>query len=358
MNNSQNRTQRGLLDNQRGSTNAGYDQFLDTFRGKMGSTIDESRDLRNQIRDKYTAGFMPEGLKPNASGWFDTSSMPGMGGVNSAAFDPNGDFASARKGYQGFADTGGRENYADAEGAFKGFVNNGGIGESEANALRARATAQIPAFYGAYKNAAQRRANVQGGYSPGFDSQMEELGREQARQGFGASRQVEGDIADKRIQGREFGASGLAGIGRDVSGNQLSGLGGLTNIGQAGQQNAQFNAGLNESASGRNQALQLALLGMYGDSGKAGAAGLSNLYSSAPGDVGQYLQNYLAGLGGQSNANLANLGQRGQIQDRSFLDYLPGLVGAAGGIMGGIGGLRGPRNGNRLPGSQVQLPRY
>ena len=327
--NTQNQQNRSLLDTQRTQSEGGYNNFLGGVSNELGESRRNAASLSSQIRDRYSDpnNFMPAGLRPSSSGFFNLPE-DSYGGGGSAG----GDYGSAKAGYQRFADTGGRENFADAESSYKNFINSGGV---DATALRNRATAQIPAFYDAYRNSANRRANVQGGYSPGFDAQQAELGRQQAREGFNASRQVEGDIADKVQAGRMFGTTGMYNIGGATSGGKLSGLGGLKGIGDAEQQNAQFNAGLGESRSSRNQAMQLALQQMYQSGGLEGARGLQNLYSSAPGDVGQNLDAILRGMGQRDSSSLGNLGLRSGIRDKNWTDYLNQIIGAGGGIASG-----------------------
>src|SRR5688500_7089625 len=96
-----------------------------------------------------------------------------------------------------------------ARGAQEEFCKTGA---GDANAMR-RANTMIPAFYDAYKSSAARRANTQGGYSPGFDAQQAEIGRQAGREGFNSARQTEGDIARLTQSGRLAGAGGLTNLG-------------------------------------------------------------------------------------------------------------------------------------------------
>lgn len=319
MGNKQNNVNRGLLDTERNNINTGYNNFLGGMNPQATRTA--SNDLRSQIRDTYSNpdAMMAKGMNPNASGWFD---IPGMGGGGGSA-------NSSRAGYQKFADTGNAEDYAKAQAGYDEFARTGGV---DATALRQRATAIIPSFYDAYKRNAQNRASIQGGYSPGFDEQMAEIGRQQGREGFNASRQVEGDIADKVQAGREWGIGGQSSIANALSGNKLSGLGGLTNLDQ-------FDASLGESRAARQSAQQLQAAQLYQQNRQNAASGLQSLYSSTPGDVGLDYQTYLQGMGGRTAGVGNNIGQRSQIRDYNFWrDTLPGLAGAAGGAVAGMGG--------------------
>lgn len=350
MNNKQNNVNRGLLDNQRTGTGNQFQDYISGQNRRLGVDQKNADDLRGKIESSYTNNnnFMPGGLSPNTSGWFDLpgeSSGFGAGSIGA-------DYSAAKSGYSKFAETGGvnRDDFNPALDSYKNFINNGGLGESEADALRARATSQIPAFYGAYKNALSRRSNVQGGYSPGFDSQMAEIGRQAGREGFNASRQVEGDIVDKRLQGRQFGTSGFGNLMGNITGmeqsGKLAGLGGLKSIGDSEMSASSANAGLSESAKGRNQAMQQFLMDMYSSGGKTSAAGLQGLRSSSDATLNNTNNNFLSGLGGMSQNELQNLAMRLGIKDRSWMDLIPGLVGAGGAIAtgfgsGGSGGGRG-----------------
>lgn len=352
-NNKNNKQNRALLDTSRQRTGGMYEDFVNSNKKQFARDQEDANSLRSEIRDRYsnTNNFMPGGLKPNDKGWFD---LGGMGSDSISA--PN--YSDVEGGYRDFANTGGvnRADFQPAFDSYRGLMSNGGIGEGEAQAFRARATGMVPAFYNKYKEALQRRSNVQGGYSPGFDAQMAEIGRESARQGFQASRDVEGDIADKRIQGRMFGTSGFGNLMSDVVGKEqqgkLAGLGGLSSI-------ADSRAAASNANVGRNDAMQKFLLQLYSGGEQSKLAGLQQLYSSAPGNVGQTGGLYLGGLGGYSNNELGNLGMRNQIQDRSWYDYLPGLIGAGAGFMGafgsatsggGINNMKGtPMNYNYMP---------
>lgn len=347
MNNKQNNTNRGLLDTSRQRTGGQYEDFINKTRTSHDTNVGDDKNLRDTIYDQLMSGnnYMPGGLTPNASGWFDLQGGSANGSSGSGGNVAGGDYSAAKSGYGKFAETGGvnRDDFNPALDSYKGFINNGGIGEMDAQALRTRATAGVPAFYNKYKSALQRRSNVQGGYAPGYDAQMKEIGRDAAREGFEASRQVEGDIVDKRLQGRQFGTSGFGNLMSGITGmeqsGKLAGLGGLKSIGDSEQSNSQFNAGLDETRSGRNQAMQQFLMDMYSSGGKAKASGLQNLYSSTPGASSQSGSQLLGGINSSSGNELNNIMARLGIKDRSFMDILPQLIGMGGGMLPGFGGM-------------------
>lgn len=272
-------------------------------------------------------------VKPNSKGWYD---LPDDGGFQGAA---GGDYGKSKEGYSKFADTGGKEDFAEAEGGYRQFANTGGV---DATALRHRATAVIPNFFSNYKNQAAKRANTQGGYSPGFDQQQAEMGRMAGREGFAASRQVEGDIADKTQQGMEFGISGLGNIAGQVSGNKLTGLAGLKGIGDSEQSNNQYNAGLNESRNARNLSAQMHL----NDNAQSGriesARGIQGVFANDRTDTANANTNILQSLQGKSASELEalriKLGAKGDgVPWRQIIAGAAGIgVGAFGGPAAGL----------------------
>lgn len=257
--NKQNRT---LLDTARTQNQQVMNPYMQQATKDLSTARDQSNELRGQIINAY-------------------NTLPGAGGgAASVDFNSIGDYANARNVYQRFADT-------------------GGLTDSDISNLRYRATSTIPSFYENYKNTLARRANVQGGYSPGYDAQMAAIGRDSARQAYEASRDAEAGITTLRNQG------------------QLQGAGGLMNIGNAALGAATTNAQLQNDAMSRNAQLQAAR-----------ASGLASLYSATPGGYNSAMENYLRGAGQLSDADLQALGLRSNIRDRSWLDAIPGMVGA------------------------------
>lgn len=258
------------------------------------------------------------GLTPNSSGWYDLPSDYTQGPSLSAGSQAaGGDFSAAKAGYTDAANTGFASNYDKAQGTFDNLASTGGI---DATAIRNQENAIIPSFYSQYKAQSANRANTQGGYSPGFDSQQEEMARQAGIQGFNASRQTEGDIAKLQQQGIEAGGSGQLSIASGETGNKLTGLGGLTNIGGMEQQNNQFNAGLDQSNnqfnanstnsySNRNLAATLQLQ-QQGQSGRQfSASQLQDLHNSDVSQSNNANSNILAGMGGMTAAQSTYLQQ-------------------------------------------------
>lgn len=328
MNNKTNNQNRSLLDQQRGSTGDMYQSFLKNTGSQYGQDLGNANDLFSQISGQY--GQMSQdgglGIKPNASGWFD---LPGMGGGGAP------DYGASESGYQNFADTGGinRGDFNPALSSYQNFMDTGGVGNVDA--MRYRATSQIPAFYDKFKSALARRSNVQGGYAPGYDAQMKEIGRDSAREGFNASRAVEADIGDREQQGRMFGTSGFGSLMSNITGMEQSGkLAGLSGLKGISDSRGSFG----QADAARNLSAQLQLMGMNQQGRAQGTQGLQGLYSSAPGAAGQSGGMALAGMGGLSASQLQNLLARSGIKNNSWMDLLGPGLGLAGSIFGGIGG--------------------
>lgn len=338
MNNKTNNQNRTLLDQNRSNTQDMYNSFLPGMQKNYQDASANDISLRNSIADRYanSNNFMPEGMTTNDKGWFNLPDYGGGGGSVGA------DYSAAKSGYQKLADTGGinRGDFSQAQNAFTGFLSNGGLDQNAQDNMRYRATSMVPSFYQNYKNEAARKANVQGGYSPGYDAQQAQIGRDASAAGYDASRKAEADISQQVQQGRMFGASGSAGLASTMNsleqGGKIAGLGGLKGIGDSELSASSTNAGLAESKASRNQQLQLALQDMY-QKGKMGSAqGLQSLYSSAPGATGQAGSMFLQGTQGLNSAQLQNLMARSSIQNKG-IDWSK-LFGAAGSVAGMFGG--------------------
>lgn len=308
------------VDRELGRMDSEYNPFI---QNAMGSG-DFGRADAGRLRDETLAGY-------RGGAGYNPQSFSGMGGGGSSYGGDVGWNNSA------LGDTG------SARGTYENFSQTGGV---DATALRQRATAQIPSFYAAYKSNAARRANTQGGYSPGFDAQQAEIGRQAGREGFNASRQVEGDIADKVMQGRLAGASGLMGLGgMETQNNQFNTSGqfsaaeGNANRRQSagqfdagmgldwarlGQQDRQFGADFNE---GNRRFNSQGIAGMYGMDQDA--------YNNNQ-------ANYLRGIQGRQGAAQNLIFNRTEPTSR-FDSLVSGLSGLGGSLLGNFGGSRRPQ---------------
>src|ERR1044072_8533730 len=172
MNNKQNNANRNLLDSQRRQSEAAYNQIQPGIANDANIARNNASGLRSDLISRFSDenACLPKGMMPNEKGWFD---LPSGGG--------GGDYSQAEGGYSKLAETGGvnRADFDPSLNSYQDFIKTGGV---DPTALRQRATAIIPSFYEAYKRNAQNRASIQGGFAPGFDEQMAEIGRQQGRE--------------------------------------------------------------------------------------------------------------------------------------------------------------------------------
>lgn len=310
---------RSNVDRELGRTDSEYGSYIDNARGPGG---DFGRSDSNRLRDETLAGFRGgEGYTPYSfggpNGGSSGSSYGGDVGWNNSAL---GDTGSARSGYEDFAKTGG----------------------VDATALR-RANTIIPSFYRSYSDSAKRRSNTQGGYSPGFDAQQAEIGRQAGRQAFESSRETEGDIARLTTSGRLAGLSGLMGLGgMETQNNQFNTSGAFN----AAEGNANRRQGANEFDAG--QGLDWARLGQqdrqfgadFGEGQRRfNASGIAGMYGQDQDNYYRNQDNYLRGISGRSGAAQNLIFNRTEPTSR-FSQFAGGLAGLGGSLLGNFGGGR------------------
>lgn len=333
-NNKVNNQNRSLIDQQRAESTGLYNSALGGIKTGLDNATNQDQQLRSNLQTTYSnpSTFMPSGMLPNSSGFFNlptgVSSKPAMAGA---------DFGNAQSGYQGMADTGGASNFAGGQKAYQSLADTGGIGDP--NSIIRSMTANVPSFYQALRDQMAQRSNVQGGYTPGYDAQTAKMARDESAQAEQANINANASLQGMIQQGKEAGAAGLTGIGSNITGNQLAGLGGLFNIGNANLGASEFNAGQSNAMNAQNLQFQQNMADLYNRSQLAGAQGLSNLYTSTPGATSMYNQLQLSGLGGLTGSQQNNLGLRASVPNNSILNYIPGMVGATGSLLTGIGGL-------------------
>lgn len=308
---------RSNVDRELGRMDQEYNPFVQNARGSSG---DFGRADSTRLRDETLQGFRGTGgYNPYDFGGSSNgggSSYGGDVGWNNSAM---GDTGSARAGYEDFA-------------------RGGGV---DATAMR-RANTIIPSFYKSYKDSAARRANTQGGYSPGFDAQQEEIGRAAGREGFNSARETEGDIARLTQSGR------------------LAGLGGLTNLGGMETQNNQFNTSgrfqADEGNANRRQSAGQFDRGMDMERARFGegqrqfgaefgegqrrfnSTGIAGIQNQDNENYYRNQDNYLRGVGGRSG-NAQNL-IFGRTEPTSNFSKYGGMLLGAGQMALGMGGPR------------------
>lgn len=344
------------LNRQSTRNTADYGSFLDRVRSERPGVLGRESQLWQGAVDRYTDPNRGMSVTPTgAGGWFN---LPGGGvGQNTAGGGGGSQFSgSARGGYEKLAETGGinREDWKESQDLYRrsatGYVPG-------AENLRYRATSMVPAFYDQYKNQLARRANTQGGYSPGFDAQMAEIGRQAGREGYDASRKAEADIADRAIQQMQFGTTGLSNIAGTMNElgqrGTIAGLGGMTDIDALQAQYGEAAAGRNLAANKYDQDAQLELQRMWQQGQQFGATGMTNLYGTTPGESSMLNDVELRGMGDRERNELANLGISANMNQGHWWDSLGGI----GSIVGGVGSVWDAYNRYRNPTGTTQTPR-
>ncbi len=304
---------RSSVDRELGRVDSEYNNYNSN---QLGPNNDFGRGEAGRLRSEVEQGFRG-GASAAGKGFKGGSSngLLGPAGGSSYGGDVNwndsaiGDTGSARAGYEDFA-------------------RGGGV---DATAMR-RANTIIPSFYDAYRSSAQRRANTQGGYSPGFDAQQAELGRQAGREGFNASRQTEGDIARLTQSGRLAGLSGLMGLGgMETQNNQFNTSGRFS--ADEGNANRRQSAGQFDQGMGLDWARFGEGQRQYNQSGMASLLGM---------DQDQYntnQDNYLRGISGRQGAAQNLIFGRTEPTSRAG-QIAGGLLGAGTSLLGNYGGGR------------------
>lgn len=187
-------------------------------------------------------------------------------------------FASAGRGFQNFADTGG---YSPAD------IAN----------MRSRGVAPIRAAYAAAQRGIGQQRELQGGYAPNAIASMAKMAREQGQGMSDATQNVEAQLAQARNQGRQFGNTGLASLGSAQGGLGLN----YSQLGQQGVLGALSGMGsLYGTNAGLTSAFGNQLLNAVGQGGQIGQSQYGNDIRSQtlPGAF----QNTMDKIGGVANA--------------------------------------------------------
>lgn len=154
--------------------------------------------------------------------------------------------SSTRAGAQDIRDTGGfRASDIDLGGrgreGYEEFSRTGGFGEGDREAFLRRATAPVTAVYNRASDELNRRATLQGGYMPGFDTSAAKITRQSANAGAEASLSGNVALAEQVRQGRLAGLGGLertrvqaGNEAMDIAHNRIAGQDALQRYSQMG----------------------------------------------------------------------------------------------------------------------------
>lgn len=309
------------IDRELSRTDSEYKPLIDNYNPDRSSSERLRRELEDRFRGPQNAG--------GGNGPID----PSAGGGMSSGLGPSGGSTGGRTGMSSYGGDVSFNNSqlgdsGSARGTFEDFSKTGGV---DATGLRNRATAQIPAFFEQFKAGAQRRANTQGGYSPGFDAQQADMARSAGREGFNASRQVEGDIADKIQSGRALGAQGLMGLGNmETDNNQFNSqgqFGAAEGNANRRQGASQFDRGFDEDTRRYDQD--------FGESRRRyDTEGLEGLYDRDRDSFERDRDSYSRSIGDRSRNSLDLINSRREPTSR-FSSIAGGLSGLGSSLLGG-----------------------
>lgn len=216
---------------------------LPTAQAQDQSMLDKSMGMYQGAYDK---AFNPAS-NPAYSGF---ASMAGNGGLDPA------DLADQERNIGAYRE----------EGDFgRNLMDTGGWSAADKQNLRARSSSGIPAMFSGLRNQMATSSAAQGGYSPGYTSQISKSMRDQTSAAIDNTRNTELGLADSIRAGKISGS--------DILDRSIGGAGNIRNsIMGARQQGKQF------GLSGLSNLGQSSIQGMLGAAG-----GVGNLYSSAPG---------------------------------------------------------------------------
>jgi hypothetical protein len=110
---------------------------------------------------------------------------------------------------------------ATARAGYNDFATTGGLSAGDRETIRRNATGYIPGLFTSMSQEADRAATRQGGYGPGTMALKSRLLRERAKAAGEGNLAAEGLIADKVREGRMYGTSGLATLGRETADRNL-----------------------------------------------------------------------------------------------------------------------------------------
>lgn len=288
-----------LLDTQRGQVQNDYNGPLATSKKRSDTAYDSQQEMIPGLTNRYTNLADTGGMDPSEySSYFN--SMGGGGGAGDLGIDES-KFGDALKGYQDFASSGGN---VDAEG------------------IRARSNSVIPSFYKNLQAEASRRRAVNP-YGPSFDAESASMARQAGQQTQENVRNTELDINDQVNKNKQFGIQGLGSLQQAIQGMQQQGKISAANI--------------NESAAGRRQSGQLALLDARQQGRLAGLGGLQSLSNQKNQDAKDYSNQQYGGISDR------NSGVTGTIANRqNTTPWWQTMLNAGAGAAGAYAGARPP----------------
>lgn len=113
-------------------------------------------------------------------------------------------------------------------GVFDEFSRTGGYSDDDKANIRARIASNTPAFFAGLKRNLEQQNRVQGGFNPGYTSQMSKLSRDAGRGSVDAIREGEISLQEAINSGRKWGTEGMSQSEQAIVANMLRGLEGAS----------------------------------------------------------------------------------------------------------------------------------
>lgn len=304
------------LDTQYTDTSNRYNDYFQTQRRNIDAAKNKADTSYNDIYGR-TSGMLND---PNSFGrsYFKNFAESPTGGIDpSRVSNLEGDASKYRNFAAGNDETG---------GYYRSLMGSGGFSEGDKTNFRNASTAVIPGIYQGLARELESGNRATGGMNPGFTASMEKLAREQAYAGQDAATRGEVDLSNMIRAGKNTGAEGL-------SSHFLTGTAGAGGIDKylidAIQQGKQFGAS-----------------GVAGaDTARGGLLNtLRGLRTDVPGELSMYERQLLQSMGMNDDAINSllqkNLSYNPKTSFWEKLKILGGMAssGLAAGMSGGGGG--------------------
>lgn len=199
-------------------------------------------------------------------------------------------------------------------GVYDEFSKTGGYSDADKANIRGRIASSTPAFFAGLKRNLAQQNKVQGGFNPGYTSQMSKLARDAGQDTVSAVREGEIGLQEAINSGRKWGTEGMSASERAIVQNMLAGL--------QGASSAEAN-----------------LADMIRSGQMFGAQGLEGLRTSPGADL-DYGNQLLQALGLEGNQIMDILGlMSGRNPNQSNFDkYGPMIMSGIGAGVGALGG--------------------
>lgn len=310
--------------------NKPLDTATNLLRSKLPSSVSPMKGMIDTFRGDYEkAKGRSDALFDELGGTF-RSFMGPYGGIDpSRISNIEGDIAGFRNiGKYGAGDAAGAARLRGG-GVYDEFSKTGGYSDADKANIRSRVASMTPAFFAGLKRNLEQANKVQGGFNPGYTSQMSKLSRDAGRGAQEAVRDAEIGLQEQINEGRKWGTEGMSASERAIVANMLAGLEGASSA-------------------------EMSLADMIRSGQMFGASGLEGLRTSPGADLA-YSNQMLDALGLENNQIMQVLGLMADRNpnlsnwDKYGSQILGGIGSVAGMAAGGpAGASAGMEVGNKL----------